>query len=168
MRCLVDENDVVKQGQVVAEIDPTAYRDQVELARAKVAAAEAELNRQNAALARLRLEVPIQIEIARRTLAAAKADQARAKDSLRLTQDEVEHGIEEAQAAFDAASADLLLAQQDYQRFTNLQKEQAVALSLRRGGDASSRFGQCAASWRPPSSLPPAQTECKSTLAKAR
>jgi membrane fusion protein, multidrug efflux system len=135
VRCLVDENDVVKQGQILAEIDPTTYRDQVELARSKVAAAEAELNRQNAALARLRLEVPIQIEIARRTLAAAKADQAKAKDSLRLTQDDVEHGIEEAQAALDAASADLLLAQQDYARFTNLQKEQAVA--LRRAEEAT-------------------------------
>jgi membrane fusion protein (multidrug efflux system) len=135
VRCLVDENDVVKQGQVLAEIDPTVYRDQVELARSKVAAAEAELNRQNAALARLRLEVPIQIEIARRTLAAAKADQARAKDSLGLTQDEVEHGIEEAQAGLDAASADLLLAQQDYERYTNLQKEQAVP--LRRAEEAT-------------------------------
>jgi membrane fusion protein (multidrug efflux system) len=135
VRCLVVEHDVVKQGQVLAEIDPTVYRDQVELARSKVAAAEAELNRQNAALAKLRLEVPIQIEIARRTLAAAKADQARAKDSLRLTQDDVEHGIEEAQAGVDAASADLLLAQQDYERYTNLQKEQAVP--LRRAEEAT-------------------------------
>ncbi|HKD35740.1 MAG TPA: HlyD family efflux transporter periplasmic adaptor subunit, partial [Pirellulales bacterium] len=135
VRCLVDENDVVKQGQVLAEIDPTVYRDQVELARSKVAAAEAELNRQNAALARLRLEVPIQIEIARRTLAAAKADQVRAKDSLRLTQDDVEHGIDEAQAGLDAASADFRLAQQDYERYTNLQKEQAVA--LRRAEEAT-------------------------------
>jgi membrane fusion protein (multidrug efflux system) len=135
VRCLVDENDVVTQGQIVAEIDPTSYRDQVELARSKVAAAEAELNRQRAALDRLRLEVPIQIEIASRTLAAAKADQSRAKDSLRLTQDDVEHGIEEAQAVVDAASADLLLAQQDYERYTNLQKEQAVA--LRRAEEAT-------------------------------
>jgi membrane fusion protein (multidrug efflux system) len=135
VRCLIVENDVVKQGQVLAEIDPTVYRDQVELARSKVAGAEAELNRQNAALAKLRLEVPIQIEIARRTLAAAKADQARAKDSLGLTQDDVEHGIEEAQAGLDAASADLLLAQQDYERYTNLQKEQAVP--LRRAEEAT-------------------------------
>ncbi|PWT80757.1 MAG: hypothetical protein C5B58_11040, partial [Acidobacteria bacterium] len=135
VRCLVVEHDVVKQGQVLAEIDPTVYRDQVELARSKVAAAEAELNRQNAALEKLRLEVPIQIEIARRTLAAAKADQARAKDSLRLTEDDVEHGIEEAQAGVDAASADLLLAQQDYERYTNLQKEQAVP--LRRAEEAT-------------------------------
>ena len=64
VRFLVEENDRVEQGQVLAEIDAVPYRDQVELARSKVEGAEAELRRQEAALARLRLEVPIQIEIA--------------------------------------------------------------------------------------------------------
>src|SRR5262249_43278751 len=69
-----------------------------------------------------------QIEVAKRTLAAAKADHARALDSLRLTKDEVEHGIEEAQATLDATSADLVLAEQEYTRFTNLEKESAAPL----------------------------------------
>jgi membrane fusion protein (multidrug efflux system) len=128
VRFLVEENDRVEQGQVLAEIDPVPYRDQVNIARSKVDAARAELRRQEAGLARLRLEVPIQIEIARRTLAAAQADQARAKEALRLTQDEVEKGIEQAQAELEAARADLVLAQQEYTRFTNLEKEQAVPL----------------------------------------
>ena len=83
VRFLVDENDRVEQGQLLAEIDPVSYRDQVELARSKVDAAEAELRRQEAALARLRLQVPIQIEIARRSAAAAKADEAKAQQSLK-------------------------------------------------------------------------------------
>src|SRR5205807_6772369 len=87
-----------------------------------------EMRRQQAALDRLRLEVPIQIEIAIRSLAAAKAGEAQAQQSLKLTEDEIEHGIEEAQAGLDAATADLVLAQQEYTRFTNLQKEEAVAL----------------------------------------
>ena len=124
----VDENDRVEKDQVLAEIDPESYRDQVDLARRKVEAAEAELKRQETALARLRLEIPIQIEIARRALAAAKADQARAQAGLKLTEEEVEHGIEEAQAGLEAATADLLLAQQEFTRFTNLQKEEAVPL----------------------------------------
>src|SRR5262249_4014907 len=70
----------------------------------------------------------IQVEIARRTLAAAQADEARARDALRLTQDVVEKGIEEAQAGLEAAKADLVLAQQEYTRFTTLEKEQAVPL----------------------------------------
>ncbi len=128
VRFLVDENDRVVQGQVLAEIDQVPFRDEVELARSKVAAAEAELKQQEAGLARLQLEVPIQIEIAKRTLAAAKADELRSQDALKLTGDQVVHGIEEAQAELDAATADLVLAQQEYVRFTELQKEEAVPL----------------------------------------
>ncbi len=124
----VEENDRVEKDQLLAEIDSEPYRDQVNLARRKLEAAEAELKRQEAALARLRLEIPLQIEIARRTLAAAKADEARAQSGLKLTADEVDHGIEEAQAGLEAATADLLLAQQEYTRFTNLKKEEAVPL----------------------------------------
>jgi membrane fusion protein (multidrug efflux system) len=128
VRFLVEENDSVVQGQVLAEIDPVPYRDQVNIARGKLETAEAELRRQEAGLARLRLEVPIQIEIARRTLAAARADEARAGEAVQLTQDEVEKGIEEAQAGLKAAVADLVLAQQEYTRFTNLEKVDAVPL----------------------------------------
>jgi membrane fusion protein (multidrug efflux system) len=128
VRFLVDENDRVEQGQVIAEIDPITYQDQVDVARSKVDVAEAELRRQEADLARLRLEVPIQIEIARRTFAAAKADEAKAQQALKLTEDDVKHGIEEGQAGVDAASADMVLAQQEFTRFTNLQKEEAVPL----------------------------------------
>jgi membrane fusion protein (multidrug efflux system) len=98
------------------------------VARKKVAEAEAELKRQEAALERLRTEVPIQIAIARRTLEAAKADAGRANESLKLTVDQVEHGIEEAQALVDSAEADLLLAQQEYTRYTNLQGQNVVPL----------------------------------------
>jgi membrane fusion protein (multidrug efflux system) len=128
VRFLAEENDRVEQGQVLAEIDPVPYLDQVSIARSKTDTAQAELRRQEAGLARLRLEVPIQIEIARRTLAAAEADEARARDALRLTQDEVEKGIEEAQAGLKAAKADLVLAQQEYTRYTNLEKVEAVPL----------------------------------------
>src|SRR5262245_45423931 len=126
VRFSVEENDHVKQGQVLAEIDPVPYRAQVNIARSKLATARAELRRQEAALARLRLEVPIQIDVARSSLAAARADQARAQDALKLTKDEVETGIEEARQGLEAARADLVLAQQEYTRYTNLEKEQAV------------------------------------------
>jgi membrane fusion protein (multidrug efflux system) len=128
VRVNVEENDHVEQGQVLAEIDPVLYRDQVETAQRKVEAAEAELRRQEAALARLRHEVPIQIEIARRALAAARADQAKASEAVKLTEDEVEKGIDQARAGLEAAKADFVLAQQEYTRFTNLYKEEAVAL----------------------------------------
>ena len=128
VRFLVEENDRVEQGQVLAEIDPVPYRDQVNIARSKVDTARAELRRQEAGLARLREEVPIQIEIARRSLATAQADQAKAKEALKLTEDEVEKGIDEAMASLAAAKADLILAEQEYTRYTTLEKEMASTL----------------------------------------
>jgi membrane fusion protein (multidrug efflux system) len=128
IRFLVEENDRVDQGQALAEIDPVPYRDQVNIARSKAETARAELRRQEAALARLRLEVPIQVEIARRSLAAAEADQARAKEALKLTEEDVEHGIAEAKASLAASKADLVLAEQEYTRYTSLEKEMAAPL----------------------------------------
>lgn len=127
-RFLVEENSRVEQGQVLAEIDPVPYRDQVNIAKSKVNTAQAELRRQEAGLARLKLEVPIRIDIARQTLAAAQAEQGRAQESVKLTEDEVAKGIDEAAAGLEAAKADLVLAEQEYTRFTNLQKEAAVPL----------------------------------------
>jgi membrane fusion protein (multidrug efflux system) len=128
VRYLVEENDRVEQGQLLAEIDPIPYRDQVEVARSKVETAEAELRRQEAALERLKLEVPLQVEIAKRTLSASLTEHAKAEKSLELTTDDVEKGIDEAQAGLEASKADLVLAEQEFSRFTNLFKEDAVAL----------------------------------------
>src|SRR6266852_6951296 len=46
----VEENDKVEQGQVLAEIEPVHYRDQLEQARGKLDLAKAELKRQEAGL----------------------------------------------------------------------------------------------------------------------
>jgi membrane fusion protein (multidrug efflux system) len=128
VRFLVDENDSVQQGDIIAEIDAVPYQDRVNVAQARLAGATAELKRQEADLARLRIEVPIQIEIARRTLAAAEADHAKAEQSLKLTRDDVEKGIDEAQAGVSASQADFLLSEQEFDRFTSLYRQEAVPL----------------------------------------
>ena len=48
LRFLVDENDLVEKGQVVAELDPIPYRDKVNIALAQLKSAEADLARQRA------------------------------------------------------------------------------------------------------------------------
>ena len=125
IRFLADENDRVVQGQVVAEIDPIPYGDKVNVARAQLDSALAELSRQRADLDLVRKEVPIQIEIARRTAAAALADRVRAEKSLKYTEDEVEKGIDEARAGLKAARASLTLAELEYARFTRLEQQGA-------------------------------------------
>src|SRR6516225_6348099 len=122
----VEENDHVEQGQVLAEIDPIHYRDEVEQARGKLDLAEAELKRQEAALAKLKKEVPLQIDVAKQTLVAAQTDEARAKDNLKLTTDEVNKTIDEAKAAVEVAKANLTLAKQEYDRWTELAAQDAT------------------------------------------
>src|SRR6266850_2750953 len=82
VRFLVDEDDQVEQGQVLAEIEPVHYRDQVEQARGKLELAEAELKRQEAGLDKLKKEVPLTIDVAKQTLAAARIEEARAIHTL--------------------------------------------------------------------------------------
>jgi membrane fusion protein (multidrug efflux system) len=116
----VEENDRVEQGQVLAEIEPIHYRDQVEQARGKLDLAQAELKRQEAGLAKLENEVPLQIGVAAETLAVARTEETRAKDALKLTTDEVNRTIEEAQAGVEVAKANAVLAKQEYERWTAL------------------------------------------------
>jgi membrane fusion protein (multidrug efflux system) len=101
VRFLVEENDWVKQGQILAEIEPIHYRDQAEQARGKLELAESELQRQKAGLTKLENEVPLQIAIA-------------------------EKGIDEAKAAIGVARANRTLAKQEYDRFTDLADQDAA------------------------------------------
>jgi membrane fusion protein (multidrug efflux system) len=127
VRFLVEENESVQQGQVLAEIEPVHYRDQVELARGKLDLAQAELKRQEASLAKLEKEVPLQIDIARQNLVSAQTEESRAQETLKLTTDEVHKTIDEAQAAVAVSKANLTLARQEYDRFTQLAKQDAVS-----------------------------------------
>jgi membrane fusion protein, multidrug efflux system len=126
VRFLVEENDQVKQGQPLAEIEPIHYRDEVEQAHGKRDLAQAELKRQEAGLARLKKEVPLQIDVASATLAVARTEEARAKNALKLTTDEVNKTIEEAEAAVEVAKANSVLARQEYDRWTALADQNAA------------------------------------------
>jgi len=103
VRFLVDENDLVKQGKVLAVIEMVHYKDQVEQAQGKLELAEAELKRQIAGLAKLRNEVPLQIDVA-------------------------DQGVGEAEAAVGVAKANLTLAKQEYDRWTQLAAQDATTL----------------------------------------
>ncbi len=126
VRFLVEENDHVQQGQVLAQIDPIHYRDQVDQARGKLDLAEAELNRQKAGLAKLNKEVPVQIAIAEKTLAASRIEAAKAEETLKLTTDEVNKTIEEARAALAVAQANETLAKLEFDRWTKLADQDAA------------------------------------------
>jgi membrane fusion protein (multidrug efflux system) len=98
----------------------------VDLAQSKRDAAEADLHRQQAALDRLKEDVPLQIEIAKRSHVGALAELAKAEQALKFTTDEAEKTIDEADAALGVAGANQVLAQQEYDRFKELYSQAAV------------------------------------------
>jgi membrane fusion protein (multidrug efflux system) len=109
VRFLVDENDHVEKGQVLAEIEPVHYSDEVAQAKGKLDLAKAELERQQAGLTKLegdwfhKGEVQCQIEVA-------------------------EKAVDEADAAVGVAKANLVLAKQEFDRFTALAKQDATPM----------------------------------------
>jgi membrane fusion protein, multidrug efflux system len=120
VRYLVQEHDVVAAGQLLAEIDPVPYRDQVALLEAKLSVAEAQLAAAQTSFERLQVQVPREIEVSQRALAAAKAEQTRDEKTLQFTTEDTEKGIHEARSDLDAARARFVLAEEDFKRYTAL------------------------------------------------
>ncbi len=122
----VQEDDHVAAGQLLAEIDPVPYREQVALLEAKLGVAEAQLAAANTSLERLQAQVPRDIEVARRALAAVKAEQARDEMTLEYTSEDTAKGIHEAQSDLEAARARFDLAEKDLTRYAALFAKEAA------------------------------------------
>jgi membrane fusion protein, multidrug efflux system len=120
VRYLVQEQDIVAAGQLLAEIDPIPYHEQVALLEAKLGVAQAQLAASQTTLERLRAQVPREIEVAQRALAAAQAEQSRDEKTLQFTTEDTEKGIHEARSDLEAARARLDLAEKDYTRYSRL------------------------------------------------
>jgi membrane fusion protein (multidrug efflux system) len=126
IRYLVQEHDVVEAGQLLAEIDPVPYREQVALLQARSGVAEAQLAAAETALEVLQAQVPREIEVAERALAVARAEQTRDEDTLQFTSEDVEKGIHEARSDLAAGRARLDLAAKDHQRYAELFEKEAA------------------------------------------
>jgi membrane fusion protein (multidrug efflux system) len=124
-RFLVQEYDTVAAGQLLVEIDPVPYREQMELLKAKLGVAAAQLEAAKASLEVLRAQVPREIEVAEKALAAARAEQARDEKTQEFTTEDVEKGIHEAESDLAAARAQLVLAEQDHERYAALFAKEA-------------------------------------------
>jgi membrane fusion protein (multidrug efflux system) len=126
VRYLVQEHDMVAAGQLLAEIDPVPYREQVALLQAKLDVAGAQLAAAQTALEVLQAQVPRAIEVAQKARDAARAEQARDERTLQFTTEDVERGIHEARSDRDAARARLVLAETDHKRYATLFAREAA------------------------------------------
>src|SRR5262249_20001271 len=99
---------------------------EVNLAEAKLAVADAARQKAEADLAVLVEEVPKRVAIARLKEAIAHEDEKKAADAVPLVRRDVEEGIRAAARGVDAAKASLVLAQEDYTRYSALYRERSV------------------------------------------
>ncbi|MCC6588221.1 MAG: HlyD family secretion protein [Bryobacterales bacterium] len=99
LEILVEENDIVKAGQVVARLDDRDYR--IALQRA-----EADLTAQNAAAAAARTQIPIASTSTSSGLSAARGAQLEAQAGVAAATE----GVRNAQARVAAAEANLRVA----------------------------------------------------------
>jgi membrane fusion protein (multidrug efflux system) len=126
VRYLVQEYDTVAAGQLLAEIDPVPYREQVALLEAKFRVAQAQLAAAQTSLELLQAQVPREIEVADRALDAAKAELARDEKTLQFTAGDVEKAVHEARSELEASRARLDLAEKDHHRYAMLFAREAA------------------------------------------
>ena len=122
----VQEQDLVKKGQLLARIDPSTYQHEVDLAASKFATAEAALQKSRADLAVLEEEVPKRITVAEMKLAIAKEGEKKAVDSVEMVTTDTDKGVTAARKMVDSARAVLVLAQEDLNRYRALYREGSV------------------------------------------
>lgn len=123
----VQEQQVVKKGQLLARIDPSVYQREVQIAEAKVATSQAALEKAQADLALLKGEVPQRVLISELRLSIAKEDEAKATDALEMIRTDTTSGVSAARRAVDGTRAKLVLAEQDYGRYQGLFKDGSVS-----------------------------------------
>ncbi|HET6434126.1 MAG TPA: efflux RND transporter periplasmic adaptor subunit [Xanthomonadaceae bacterium] len=113
---LVDFNDKVRRGQVIARIDPSTYEAQIDQGNAQVASAQAQLRQAEATLRNAELDYARKAELGTRQLVAkGDVDQARA-------------ARDQAQAQVNAARAQIR-QQQASTRTTRVNLERTVIRS---------------------------------------
>jgi membrane fusion protein (multidrug efflux system) len=123
----VQEQEVVKKGQLLARIDPSVYQREAQIAEAKVATSQAALAKAEADLALLQGEVPQRVLIAELRLAIAKEDETKAADALEMIRTDTTSGVSAARRAVDGTRAKLVLAEQDFGRYQGLFNDGSVS-----------------------------------------
>lgn len=122
----VQEQFPVRKGDLLALVDPTPYQREVNLAASRLAVASATLHKAEADLALLTEEVPRRIAIAELKLAVARDDQIKSTDALEMITRDVDKGVTAAASTVQGAKASFVLAEQDFQRYSELYRDGSV------------------------------------------
>jgi len=126
VQMLVQDNERVRQGQLLCRIDPTIYLRDVETAKANLEVAEADLTVAVTALQSLGRRVPEQIAKVERELAIAQNERSGAEQALARMRETVAHEIARAEHDVLAAKANLDFADITLKRYDALVAGRAV------------------------------------------
>jgi membrane fusion protein (multidrug efflux system) len=123
-KVLVDDNQAVKAGQILAQIDPGDYQAAVDQARGALALAEGEARSAGVDIPRTSETVASGQSSADAQLAAAQADLLRAQASYEQAQTA---DLAVAQANVDRSRANAQLAKSDLERYTPLMEKGEIS-----------------------------------------
>jgi membrane fusion protein (multidrug efflux system) len=126
---LVDNDDFVRVGQTLVELDPAVYKTAVQKAQALLAQAEADVGAREASVSQTDLQTTAQVEAAEAALKAA--------NDKRLA---TRHQLSELDSNRAAALAEFRLAEKDFKRFEQLFHSGSVAAERR--DEARTKFKQ--------------------------
>lgn len=120
---LVDENQIVKAGQVLATLDPRDYQVKAEQAAAAYRLAQQQATAAAVQVPQAAFQADAQAQQAAGNVSGAASGIAESEAKLA----EARAGVLTAQAAVRQADANLLRAQQDYNRYKMLVREGAIS-----------------------------------------
>jgi membrane fusion protein (multidrug efflux system) len=123
----VQEQARVKKGQLLALVDPSIYRREVDLASARLEVAKAALAKSESDLELLRQQVPQRIAAAKAKLAAARDNEKKADAAVTMLTQDVGDAVEAAERSVDAAQAAVVLADEDFSRYSALYADGSVS-----------------------------------------
>ncbi|MGE5257280.1 MAG: efflux RND transporter periplasmic adaptor subunit [Hyphomicrobiales bacterium] len=119
-RILVDNNDPVRAGQPLVELDPADYTVAVRKAQAVLDKVEADIRADEVQLSQTDAQTTAQVQAAEDSLAAA-----------RDTEQQTRSQLDALQSQYDAARAEFIRARKDYNRFEALYRQGSVAAEKR-------------------------------------
>ncbi len=123
---LVEERDVVRAGELLAEVDSEPHQRALELATATRMKAQSELALQQSNWERLESEYPRKVAAAQADLAYADAGVAQSRTELEVIRVDVDQAVDEAAAAVTSARANLTKASDDQKRYERLYQEESI------------------------------------------
>jgi HlyD family secretion protein len=162
VRLAVDRGDYVRQGDLIASIDPTETQSAYDQSRADVSAALARVQQNSAELAKQRELTPAQIRSAEDAVNTAQSRVAQAKAALEYQRQSTTAGIAQSVEALDAARARLRQAEE---RATAQPQLTAAAIQQRQ---AEERAAQQALSRLTDATQPQERAVAESALEAAR